>query len=630
MPDFDIIIGPGAGRSFRVEQEEFTIGRGSAHAVPLEDEAAGSPHARVVRGPNGFVLTDLDTPAGTLMNGYRVKEIPLYSGDEIRIGRSVIRFSDGSAPVGESSPLLEPAGEGVPLVTAQLVGEPGPLTVEPVMPVAEPAPLLEPAAPLLEPLLVEGPPRAATGAPLREAIPPTGETQRIRVTKAPTRVAIPKRLLKTVVCANCWHSFPPEDILFVAQHPDLIGDKIAGLNEYRRFLPTRFTLDGRALDERNVPTTLVACPHCHLSLPEAASEVTPIFISIVGSPASGKSYFLTAMTGKLRQLAPERLRLQFTDADVVMNAVIQDGENILFRSPSPDKLAELPKTQRDDPRLHRTVTVDKMDIRYPVPFQFLLRPAADHPCHAETNRISRMIVLYDNAGEDSLPQAIDPTSAAVQHLAKSEIILLLFDPIQEPAFREHCKSKDPQLTHGLRPAGTTPVAQVRQEQIVNEVGARIRRFHRLPAGKRLNKPLVVIVPKFDIWADLAGESIEDEPFLDPGDGSPWRVDLARIERISNTLRGLFLELCPAFVATAENVSQCVRYIPVSSLGRSPVLSKRGTDIFYGFRPRDIRPKWVTVPFLYCLCKWGPKGLLHGTPAPGNGTPAPRNGNGNRQ
>jgi hypothetical protein len=81
--------------------------------------------------------------------------------------------------------------------------------------------------------------------------------------------------------------------------------------------------------------------------------------------------------------------------------------------------------------------------------------------------------------------------------------------------------------------------------------------------------------------------------------------LADVEQASERIRDILKEYCPEFVATADSTSESVRYIPVTSFGRSPELilpddPKRG----YGIRPQDIRPKWVTVPLLYCFCKWG--------------------------
>ena len=37
-----------------------------------------------------------------------------------------------------------------------------------------------------------------------------------------------RRLLKTVVCPHCWTSFPPEDVLWIAESPGLVGDMKLG------------------------------------------------------------------------------------------------------------------------------------------------------------------------------------------------------------------------------------------------------------------------------------------------------------------------------------------------------------------------------------------------------------------
>jgi len=130
--------------------------------------------------------------------------------------------------------------------------------------------------------------------------------------------------------------------------------------------------------------------------------------------------------------------------------------------------------------------------------------------------------------------------------------------------------------------------------------------------ERLKKPLIVIIPKFDIVAKMAGISLDTEPYTQCKEGRPALMDIGRVERISNQLRDLFRRLCPEYVASAESLSMAVRYIPASALGRSPELVHRGEQSFYGIRPTDIKPKWVTVPLMYCLCKWAPGTVTRAT------------------
>ncbi len=59
----------------------------------------------------------------------------------------------------------------------------------------------------------------------------------------------PIPLVKRVTCPHCWFEFRPEQVLWVSQHEELMGDPVLK-EEALRFLPTRFTVEGQALDAR--------------------------------------------------------------------------------------------------------------------------------------------------------------------------------------------------------------------------------------------------------------------------------------------------------------------------------------------------------------------------------------------
>jgi serine/threonine protein kinase len=423
-----------------------------------------------------------------------------------------------------------------------------------------------------------------------------------------------KQLVNRIICPNCWHSFRPDDILFVAKHPELVGDPVAGSNEYLRFRPSRFNVAGEAFDPRGFPTTDLACPRCHLQLSDASLEVPPLFISIVGSPASGKSYFLTTMAWELRHMLP-RANISFSDADPIANAVINDYERSLFFNSDPDKPTEIGKTQTDDPRLHRTTVIDGVPVRFPLPIQFALRPTPSHDRFHEIQKFQRNVVLYDNAGEDFLPSAEDVGSAVTRHLARSHILFVLFDPTQDPSVRTRCYGDDPQINFGLRPDGNTPSALMRQETLLREVSVRIRRYHGMSQTERIKKPLIVVIPKFDVLAKSVGVPIDDEPYHLESNPFDLCVDTERVESVSKIIENHLRTYCPAFVAAAESLSTTVRYIPISSLGRSPMLVTEGERKFYGICPKDIRPRWTSVPLLYSLCKWAPGLIKNRTVSP---------------
>jgi hypothetical protein len=417
-------------------------------------------------------------------------------------------------------------------------------------------------------------------------------------------------------CPNCWHTFFPEEVLSIAKHPDLIGDPVVGENEYRRFLPTRFNIQGEAIDPKDFPTLDIACPRCHLQIAEPLLEVPQLFVSLLGLPASGKTYLLTAMTWELRRLMPQA-QISFSDADPASNTVIHEYEHTLFLNPTPDGLTEIRKTQTDDPHLYRTAIINAAPVRYPIPLQFRMWPMPSHPGFRDASRIGRVVVLYDNAGEDYLPKGEESGSATVQHMAKSQILFFLFDPTQDPRFRSQCKAEDPQIRFGSRPNTSTTDVVIRQETVLRAAAVRIRRYAGLSQDTQLRKPLFIIVPKWDIWRDVADITIDKEPYVEAENGL-MGVDVKRIEETSEILRRLFTKLCPEFVATAESLSALVRYIPVSSLGRSPVRVTKGEKTFYGIRPKEITPKWVTVPLLYSLCAWAPGLMAAATGSAGKG------------
>jgi len=415
-----------------------------------------------------------------------------------------------------------------------------------------------------------------------------------------------RRLVKKITCPNCWHEFPPEDVCYIARQ---MNDPVLGPNEYLRFSPTRFTVEGNALDPAGNPTSDLACPRCHLQIPELLLEVPALIISLIGSPASGKSYFLTTMTYLLRSLLP-RADLRFADACPEFNSVIREYEDSLFSNPTSTEPVQIRKTDPGDARLYKFATINGVSIRFPVPLQFTIWPTESHPNYAQAARIGRVLVLYDNAGEDFLPGAAEPGSAVVRHLARSDILMALLDPSQEARLKRFCNPEDPQIALGLRPQGG-PVGVPRQEVILTTAANHARRFLGITHSQPLDKPLIVVIPKFDLMARHLGLDLDQEPYAAADDGKVLRLKCPEVERTSDTIREFLRQECPDFVATAESLSRKVCYIPVSSLGCSPVLVERGTTRFYGIRPADLAPKWVTVPLLYCLTKWGRTVLADG-------------------
>jgi len=97
--------------------------------------------------------------------------------------------------------------------------------------------------------------------------------------------------------------------------------------------------------------------------------------------------------------------------------------------------------------------------------------------------------------------------------------------------------------------------------------------------------------------------LNQEPIVFPAAGKEGtaRVDLSRIESVSAKIRGLLIDTAPEFVTAAEDFCRHVIYIPVSALGRGPEKWDGQEGLFVP--AGEIRPKWVTAPFLYMFAKW---------------------------
>ena len=139
----------------------------------------------------------------------------------------------------------------------------------------------------------------------------------------------------------------------------------------------RFTVQGAAIDSRGFACHGLACPKCHLAVPRPMFEMRPLFVSILGSPASGKSYFLAAMTWRLRQVLPKQLLVAFNDAPSA-NHRLHEYESLQFLNPNQDALVALEKTETQGD-LYDTVLFGDQAVSYPRPFAFSLLPSEGHP-----------------------------------------------------------------------------------------------------------------------------------------------------------------------------------------------------------------------------------------------------------
>jgi hypothetical protein len=83
------------GRTFTLGSAAVTLGRLPESDVVVDDPGASRQHARISNSNGEFVLTDLGSTNGTLVNDEAVQERVLDDGDRITIGETILEFRRG-------------------------------------------------------------------------------------------------------------------------------------------------------------------------------------------------------------------------------------------------------------------------------------------------------------------------------------------------------------------------------------------------------------------------------------------------------------------------------------------------------------------------------------------------------
>ncbi|MDR3110546.1 MAG: hypothetical protein LBU65_12815 [Planctomycetaceae bacterium] len=415
----------------------------------------------------------------------------------------------------------------------------------------------------------------------------------------------------TLLCPHCWQEISVADLLFISESPELFGDVKLGSNAQARFLPVRFDQYGNALDTKNTPCRKTACPNCHLPIPRVLLKEPEFVLSIAGAPASGKSFYLTALTWQLRRTLTKDFMLNFTDADTEMNRRIISYESTLFMADSSNELVSIEKTDITG-NIYNTSLINGNSVQFAQPFIFEIAPTKEHPLPNKRN--SQAVFIYDNAGEHFLPGADSLLQPVTRHLVNSDAVLFLFDPTQDARFQQAVVRKSDNLRRDksiansatIPPENNVRKSPVRQETVLTEL---INRFRLLNRTEKFKKPFVIVLTKYDAWKQLLEFPKMVNPWKQASNVPISAYNFERVEEYSKILRKLLLDLIPDFVSMSESFADNVSYIAVSATGQAPIKDEK-TGMF-GYRSGDIRPFWVEVPFFHAQVLAGKETILAG-------------------
>ena len=91
-----VLYGPELGKRATIGRGPFQIGRASKNELAIDQESVSRHHARITSTQSRiFTIEDLGSTNGTYVNDELVREQRLRDGDQVRIGRSILKFMTG-------------------------------------------------------------------------------------------------------------------------------------------------------------------------------------------------------------------------------------------------------------------------------------------------------------------------------------------------------------------------------------------------------------------------------------------------------------------------------------------------------------------------------------------------------
>ncbi len=90
-PHLVVLVGSSVGETFRLEPGELVLGRSPTATIRFDDDGVSRRHARLFSTPTGeWMIEDLKSANGTLVNGERVATRALQPEDKVQLGPTTL------------------------------------------------------------------------------------------------------------------------------------------------------------------------------------------------------------------------------------------------------------------------------------------------------------------------------------------------------------------------------------------------------------------------------------------------------------------------------------------------------------------------------------------------------------
>lgn len=385
-------------------------------------------------------------------------------------------------------------------------------------------------------------------------------------------------------CPYCRTVSDIGDILAVSVSPTLLGDAVLGEGEPSRFAPTNFTDTGLAIDAEGGVCTDIACPRCHMSIPQDILNLDQVVLSVVGTAGAGKSVFLASSIWQCRQQLRSKFGVGFRDLAPVWNTWIRAYEERLFFQQDDTKLQQIEKTDLQAANISRSVNLGAEEVLLPKPSYFRVDGGSSEGSE-------KCLVVYDCAGEHFMPGQDVHSSLVTRHTLSADAILFLFDPSADPRLQ-------PLLDRGT---GTASNFAQMQDSLLSELASKAKKYMGNRGGRKLAQPLLFAISKSDM---LRGELPVDASVYVKNAEGRLVLNMAALREVSVRTEAFLDRTVPEVSATAHDVSDDIWFFPVSALGHNPLRE--------GVRPCDIKPIWAELPVVFTLARKGLIPTVNGT------------------
>jgi len=94
VPSLFVIQGRDQGTRFELEDDLIGLGRDASNPLLVHDTEVSRRHAELRREGNVYKLSDLSSSNGTYVNGHRIEQHELSSGDRVQVGSTLMLYTD--------------------------------------------------------------------------------------------------------------------------------------------------------------------------------------------------------------------------------------------------------------------------------------------------------------------------------------------------------------------------------------------------------------------------------------------------------------------------------------------------------------------------------------------------------